>query len=182
MGHVFDLESPSPPVGLPTPRFHSRRILATPRASAIKDHPWSPQPKIEIQKSKIFPVPSAVAIAVWEEASVWLDAPLPRRWIGELIERADAVYRHSPRFRQLLRQPGNAGRDWLWSFTRHWLAGLLIKHRPALAARLPSGYKIGHPLPSRFANGHLARVIESFETACITGSAHSGKADGTYSP
>jgi len=28
--------------------------------------------------------PRAVAEAVWEEAGVWLEQPLPRRWLREL--------------------------------------------------------------------------------------------------
>ena len=81
-------------------------------------------------------VPHAIAIAVWEEASRWLDADLPRFWITELITRANAIYAHNLRFRSLIRRPGTAGRDWLWSFTRHWLAGLLRRHDPYLYAKL----------------------------------------------
>ena len=92
-------------------------------------------------------VPRGIATTVWEEASRWLDAALPRSWITELTERADAIYAHNPRFRQLLRRPGNAGRDWLRSFTRHWLAGLLWEHNPRLFQRLPRDYAAGHPLP-----------------------------------
>jgi len=92
-------------------------------------------------------VPRAVAEAVWEEASVWLGAPLPRRWIAELAARADTVYSANHRFRGLLRRRDNAGRDWLWAFARHWLAASLRKHRPDLHARLPRSYDTGHSLP-----------------------------------
>jgi len=94
-------------------------------------------------------VPRAVAEAVWEEASVWLDEPLPRAWIPALARRADAIFKHNRRFRQLILQEGNAGRDWLWAFTRHWLAGLVWRHRRPLHARLPDSYNIGHPLPPK---------------------------------
>ena len=74
-------------------------------------------------------VPRAVAEAVWEEASVQLKQPLPRRWIVELTHRAEEIYHHSPHFRRLVRSPGNAGLDYLWAFTRHWLKALIQRHR-----------------------------------------------------
>jgi hypothetical protein len=64
-----------------------------------------------------------------------------------LAERANVIYQHNARFRQLLRQPGNAGRDWLWAFARHWLCGLLSARRPDLSLRLPASYAVGRELP-----------------------------------
>ena len=60
--------------------------------------------------------------------------------------RTEVIAWHNPRFRRLLRQPGNAGRDRLWAFMRHWLSALILKHRPDLHRRLPSSYNVGHPL------------------------------------
>jgi len=37
-------------------------------------------------------VPQTVALAVWEESSVWLGRELPRAWLTRLTERAEAVY------------------------------------------------------------------------------------------
>ena len=93
--------------------------------------------------------PRAVAVAVWEEASVWLEAELPRAWIGMLAERADVIYAHNRRFRQLIRGGGCTGRDWLWSFTRHWLSALIARHRPQLHRRLPASYSVGRTLPPK---------------------------------
>lgn len=92
-------------------------------------------------------VPSAIARAVWEEASLWLDELLPRSWIRELVARANTVYAHNARFRRIIRGLGDRGRDSLWAFTRHWLAGLLWEHRRHLHARLPASYNVGQPLP-----------------------------------
>jgi hypothetical protein len=92
-------------------------------------------------------VPRAVAAAVCEEASVWLEAELPRSWIVILAVRANEIYVHNPRFRRLLQRPGNAGRDWLWSFNRHWLSGLIWRYSRELHARLPVAYSVGQPLP-----------------------------------
>jgi hypothetical protein len=94
--------------------------------------------------------PRAVAEAVWEEASVWLEQPLPRRWLRELIAEANTIYAHDPRFRRKLRAEGDSGREWLWVFMRHWLAALMYERRPYLHARLPVSYNTGHPLPQKF--------------------------------
>ena len=92
-------------------------------------------------------VPQAEATAGWEEASVRLGEDLPRAWLIRLTERAEAVYASNPRVRRRLRGPGNGGRDWLWTFTRHWLAALIWKQRPALHSRLPASYSVGYGLP-----------------------------------
>lgn len=141
MGHIFDLELPSPCVS-------SSRI---PRSSQRRKS----LPSVEQSSSVQFPasriqtdtpiIPTAVANSVWREASFWLGEELPREWIADLAERAEVIYAHNPRFRKLLHQRGNSGRDWLWAFTRHWLSGLLIEHHPSLAERLPSEYKVGKP-------------------------------------
>ena len=94
-------------------------------------------------------VPSAIAAAVLEEAGVWLGQPLPRRWIRELTAYANTVYAHNPSFRRRVRGQANSGRDYLWAFTRHWLAGLMWERRPQLHARLPNTYCVGHPLPPK---------------------------------
>jgi len=92
-------------------------------------------------------VPDAVAAAVLEEATVWLAESLPLAWRNELAERANAIYARNARFRRRIRGTGTTGREWLWAFTRHWLAGLLYEQRPHLHERLPDRYKMGRPLP-----------------------------------
>jgi hypothetical protein len=84
--------------------------------------------------------------AVWEEASARLQEELPASSVGQLTERANAIYACNPRFRSLIRRSGDAGRDWLWAFTRHWMAGLLSKHRRELYSRLPNSYSVGREL------------------------------------
>jgi hypothetical protein len=92
-------------------------------------------------------IPRAAAELVCEEVFVWLKEPMPREWASELAERADEVYQHHAGFRQLLRKPGNAGRDWLIAFMRHWLCALLSSRCPRLCARLPASYASGRALP-----------------------------------
>src|SRR5712692_6442637 len=94
-------------------------------------------------------VPRAVAEGVLEDAGLWLGQPLPRRWVRELTARANTIYAHNPRFRRKIRAKGVRGRDYLWAFARHWLAGLIWERRPHLDALLPSSYSSGHPLPPK---------------------------------
>ena len=91
--------------------------------------------------------PRAIAEAVWEEASLWLGEPLPRRWLRELIAEANSVYANNARFRRKLRAEGDSGREWLWLFTRHWLAALMHERRPGLHKRLLASFNRGEPLP-----------------------------------
>ena len=92
-------------------------------------------------------VPHAVASAVWEEAGAWLGEELPREWRARLMERAEAVYASNARVSRRLRGPDNSGRDWLWTFMRHWLAALLDLERPDLYQCLPEDFNLGHRLP-----------------------------------
>ena len=92
-------------------------------------------------------VPRAVASGVWEEAGTWLGEELPREWLARLTERAEALYASNARVGRQLRGPGNGGRDWLWTFMRHWLAALIWRQCPDLHARLPDAFNVGHPLP-----------------------------------
>lgn len=92
-------------------------------------------------------VPRAVADAVWEGAVMYLQTELPRAWRERLAIRAHRVYRRNAHFRALIRRSGDAGRDWLWSFTRHWLCSLIHQHRPELHRRLPREYNVGGNLP-----------------------------------
>ena len=103
-------------------------------------------PRIELDTPR---VPWAVAVGVCEEVGVWLDQPLPRRWVRELTARANTIYAHNPRFRRKIRSQGTSGRDYLWMFMRHWLAGLIWERRPHLHARLPADYCVGRPLPPK---------------------------------
>jgi hypothetical protein len=121
--------------------------MKTPTPSCRRAAPRSPRvPRIELDTPL---VPWALMEAVCEEAGVWLGHPLPRRWIRELTARANTIYAHNPRFRRKVQGAGNRGRDFLWAFARHWLAGLAYERRPALYAKLPASYCVGHPLPPK---------------------------------
>lgn len=89
----------------------------------------------------------AIARQVVEEASLWLGAPLPARYAAGLAHRARRVFAHSELYRPRFASAGDAGRDRLYIFMRHWLAARLAVERPALFAQLPRSYRTGEPLP-----------------------------------
>lgn len=159
MGYISELNSPCLTPGnsrnIPHLRKSADKFLSKHRNAESADRQWYHSKfirRLENEGSRIEKetpvVPSVIAKSVVHEASFWLGEMLPPEWITDLAVRAEVIYAQNPRFRQLLRARGNSGRDWLWAFTRHWLSGLLVEHRPSLAARLPSEYKVGHPLPS----------------------------------
>ena len=100
-------------------------------------------------------VPQAVAGAVLEEASAWLGADLPKEWTAALADKAVVLYARHRRFRCLVNQSGDRGRDWLWAFMRHWLSALVYHHNPALYSRLPVSYSAGGPLLPRDATSSI---------------------------
>ena len=118
-------------------------------------------PRIELDTPIL---PHVIAESIREEASVWLGRPLPRRWVRELIARANTVYARNPRFRRSVRAAGDRGRDHLWVFMRHWLAGLMWERRPQLYARMPASHTNGHPLPPK-PSAQPRRLKEAGRTA-----------------
>lgn len=74
----------------------------------------------------------------------WVE--LPAHLEEELASRAVTVFARNQRLRKKF-QSGE-GPDSLRMFMRHWLAGLLCKHKHPLFRELPDSFKWGQPLPS----------------------------------
>ena len=91
----------------------------------------------------------AIARQVVEEASLFLGVPLPGRYAAGLAHRARRVFAHSELYRPRFAANGEAGRDRLYLFMRHWLAARLQAERPQLYAQLPAGFRSGQALPAR---------------------------------
>jgi hypothetical protein len=91
-------------------------------------------------------VPQAVAGSVMEEASTWLGTDLPKEWTVALANKAVVLYASHRRFRCLVSQSGDRGREWLWAFMRHWLSALVYRYNPGLYNRLPASYSAGGSL------------------------------------
>jgi hypothetical protein len=92
-------------------------------------------------------MPWLIAESVCGEAARFLGVEMPARYAAWIEARAELAYARNDRFRKLMRSPGDAPRDWLRAFMRHWLAGLLGTERPDLYECLPDTFSIGHPLP-----------------------------------
>lgn len=97
-------------------------------------------------------VPLWVAESVVHEAAAWLDTGLPAEWPAALAAKAERCFAGHRQFHRLIRargNSGNAGRDNLWKFMRHWLASRLARERRSLYRQLPESYALGMPLPVR---------------------------------
>jgi hypothetical protein len=92
-------------------------------------------------------MPWLIAESVCTEVSRFLGIELPARYSVWIEARAEVSYARFDHFRKLMRGRGNAPRDWLRAFMRHWLAGLLGVERPDLYECLPDSFGLGHPLP-----------------------------------
>ena len=94
-------------------------------------------------------IPIAVADGVLNEVQSCYPLGLPdggRAMADRLADKAEKVYAANADFRSRLRARGNAGRDYLWSFMRHWSASEIRKCCPSVFRQLPDDFKVGHPL------------------------------------
>lgn len=69
--------------------------------------------------------------------------------IVALVKRARDTYTANERFAKKIRSEanhGNAGRDHLYAFMRHWLSGELIRRHPSIGRQLPDDFKMGREL------------------------------------
>ncbi len=152
MGTLFELDGPA---ALPGSAQPVRRQETGPKAAGGKRHVrYVPRRCRRLWIARDTPIlPGMLAGAVWAEASTWLGVELPREWIRRLAVRADVIYFHNPRFRRGVRRHGNAGRDYLLAFMRHWLAAMIRRRDHELFTRLPASFCTGHELPDHH-HGH----------------------------
>lgn len=92
-------------------------------------------------------MPWIIADTVRGEVSCFLGVQIPARYSDWLDAKAERCYARHDHFRKLMRGHGNAPRDWLYTFMRHWLAALLDLERPDLYQCLPEDFNLGHRLP-----------------------------------
>lgn len=104
---------------------------------------YLPQRSIEADTGIMVDV---VAEAVWEEARRLLDQDLPQEYVPGLAAQAEGLYLNSASFAKRIRsnaRRGNAGRDWLYAFMRHWLASMIRAQSAELARKLPGRWVMG---------------------------------------
>ena len=91
-------------------------------------------------------LPHIIADSVCAEVYGHVGVELDRSVSDMLADRADAVYAANPRWSKKVRSEadgGNAGRDFLYMFMRHWVSGHLKRVNPAAFDRLPYGFTLG---------------------------------------
>ena len=100
-------------------------------------------------------IPWAMAEAVVEKAARLLDttfeSEFAKRLVDYLVEHAEKIYAHNPRFRGAVQSEangGNAGRDYLWGYMQHWLVSELQKKFKSPLLRIQLRERLG-----AFANG-----------------------------
>jgi len=120
-----------------------------PRPSWHREFEASLRPGIERDTELM---PWLIADSVIDEASDFLNEPLPREWADWLDQRAERCYAKHDHFRRLIRRRGNTGRDYLHKFFRHWLASRLRRERYGLFVRLPKEFCFGAGLGDWTAN------------------------------
>ena len=91
-------------------------------------------------------MPWLIADSVLGEAGRWLHTELPPEWADWLDARAERCFARHGQFHRLISAGGNAGRDNLYKFMRHWLAGRLAREHRSLYERLPRSYALGRPV------------------------------------
>jgi hypothetical protein len=92
-------------------------------------------------------MPWLIADTVCGEVARFLGVEIPARYSDWLDAKAERCYARHDHFRKLMRGRGNAPRDWLYAFMRHWLAAMLDLERPDLYQCLPEDFNLGHRLP-----------------------------------
>lgn len=94
-------------------------------------------------------LPEVVAQTLLREVAQVTECPVEdqTRLITYLARRAEEVAAANESFCRKLR--GGQGREWLYSFMRHWLAAELARSQPALFRRLPPRYAMGDPETGR---------------------------------
>jgi hypothetical protein len=98
-------------------------------------------------------VPEWIAESVVQEAERFLQADLPEDFAARLAAKAHRLYPRHAQFKKLLNRPGNAGRNHLYLFMRHWTSAWLKRERFALYKKLPWSYGQGQPLPAVVSGG-----------------------------
>ena len=96
-------------------------------------------------------MPWLIADSVLGEAGRWLITDLPTAWSDWLDARAERCFAGHRKFRRLISScanGGDAGRDDLYKYMRHWLSGRLARELPALYRLLPQPFTMGVPLPA----------------------------------
>ena len=92
-------------------------------------------------------LPWLIAETACREVEVFLNISLPQRYARWITAKAEVCFQKNKRFRRQMRSRGNAPREYLRMYMRHWLSALLGTERRDLWFCLPPSFALGHPLP-----------------------------------
>jgi len=99
-------------------------------------------------------VPEWIAESVVQEVERFIRTDLPEDFTARLAAKVEYLYPRHAQFKKMLNRPGNAGRNNLYMFMRHWAASWLKRERYALYKKLPWSYGQGQPLPVTVGRAH----------------------------
>jgi hypothetical protein len=71
-------------------------------------------------------------------------------YVDELVKKTETLYQVNADFKRKLNsnaRAGNAGRDYLYMFMRHWLSSILLRNFPGCRSVVPQSFMSGKPLP-----------------------------------
>ena len=123
-------------------RVRSVRQRGPARASLAAFRAWRSTLPGGLERDTLL-MPEVIAEKVVREAEHWVQTELPAGFAQRLAARAHQLYACNRRFKKQLNRPGNAGRDLLSMYMRHWTAGWLSREYPALGVRLPEAFALG---------------------------------------
>jgi len=105
-------------------------------------------------------VPHAAAEQIVEEVERITQSQVPdaARLVEHLVQHAEEIAAANESFRRKLH--GKLGREWLYTFMRHWLAAELKRSQPAVFRRLPPRYAMGAPEISPRPQSEPAYLLE----------------------
>jgi hypothetical protein len=134
--------------------------------------------------------PLYLAWRILDEARDYFRTPIPKAFADKLARRAEAVFAHQPIWaRKAAPRAGQQQfqnqrqREFILMFMRHWLAGVLVRERPALFRDLPENFKIGLELPEKRPGGAAAPPYQKPKTVGLTcRSARTSRCDVSAKP
>jgi hypothetical protein len=130
------------------PRPSPERSVTALKAAALRREfrSWRASLSTALERDTLL-MPEAIADSVVAEAGCFLNTDLPDDFAERLTAKAYWLYPRHAHFRRALGRSGNAGRDSLYMYMRHWVSAWLKRERRVLFKRLPRSYLLGQRLP-----------------------------------
>jgi hypothetical protein len=144
--------APSQTGGASVPTSHRRHqtkpARQEPRPTNIRQEfrAWRASLPTQLERDTLL-TPEWIAASVVQETERFLQTDLPASFAERLAAKAHRLYPRHKHFHKVLNRPGNAGRDYLYMYMRHWTYGWLKRERYTLYKNLPWSFGQGRRLP-----------------------------------